>query len=298
MVHTKALLDVSPPREGTSRHVRFPGELSDSVSTLDFQNDRLKMFSVDAAAMDSENGEALLESFDGDTPFSKLVVYSTSDDKSWEKLGFHSEGRIRGYFRSGDDAFLWVRYSDEERALEEKSKEFDDIVALAQDKDEDAPSLADGLRTRLATEVDAERLSNLLNHTFEEYPKDISPEEIRRMILSQRTVYRVAMDKEGGIVACATIEIDLGNRTGEVSECATYEPYQGKGLMGYLIRELEEDVKSRYGITDLYSTARAQEVGMNMVLAKLGYEYTGRQVNNCRMPDGWESMNVWCKSTA
>jgi hypothetical protein len=20
-------------------------------------------------------------------------------------------------------------------------------------------------------------------------------------------------------------------------------------------------------------------------------------VNNCRMPDGWESMNVWCRNT-
>lgn len=298
MIHTKALLDVSPPREGTARHVRFPGELSDSVSTLDFQNDRLKLFSVDSEAMESPNGEALLESFDGDTPFSKLVVYSASGDKSWKAIGFHAEGIIRGYFRSGDDAFLWARYSDEERALEAKTKELDEIITLAQDKDEDAPTLAEGLRTRLATEVDAERLSNLLNHTFDAYPKDISSEEIRRMIMSQRTVYRVAMDKDDGIVACATIEVDLGNRTGEVTECATHEPYQGKGLMGYLIRELEEDIKTRYGITDLYSTARAHEVGMNMVLAKLGYEYTGRQVNNCRMPTGWESMNVWCKSTA
>ena len=49
-------------------------------------------------------------------------------------------------------------------------------------------------------------------------------------------------------------------------------------------------------IHDLYTLARADEVGMNCVFAKLGYAYTGRLVNNCRMPNGWESMNIWCKS--
>ena len=298
MVHTKDLLDIRPPAEGQqSRHVRFPGDLSNSVSTLDYKNDRLKLYSIDAGDMDSPAGEALLESFEGESPFTKLVIYSPSDDASWTKLGFHKEGSIRGYFRDGSHAYLWARYSDDVRGLEEELKSLDEIVEAAGDKSVEEPAIPAELSTRLATEADAERLANLLEHTFDEYPKEISAESIRKLILSQRAVYRVATTEDGGIVACACIEIDLGHRTGEVTECATYEPYQGKGLMGYLIRELEQDVANRFGITDLYSTARAQEVGMNMVLAKLGYEYTGRQINNCRMPSGWESMNIWCRTT-
>jgi hypothetical protein len=37
---------------------------------------------------------------------------------------------------------------------------------------------------------------------------------------------------------------------------------------------------------------------VNCAFAKLGYKYTGRLVNNCRMPTGWESMNVWCKTSS
>ncbi len=65
--------------------------------------------------------------------------------------------------------------------------------------------------------------------------------------------------------------------------------------MARLLFRLELDVFEHCGISDFYTLARACEVSMNCVFAKLGYGYTGRLVNNCRMPTGWESMNVWCK---
>jgi len=298
MVHTKDLLDIRPSEEGDARHVRFPGELSESVSMLDFKNDRLKLFSVQAGNMDTPEGEALIKSFDGDTPFTKLVVYSHNDSDAWKKLGFDYEGVINGYFRDGSEAHLWARYSEDARSEEDDMSDLDEIVKLASAKDVEEPTIPQEISTRMATEADADRLAALLNHTFDEYPKELTGESIRKMILSLRAVYRVATTGDGSIVACAAVELDLGNRNGEVTECATHEDYQGKGLMAYLIRELERDIKNRFGITDLYSTARAHEVGMNMVLAKLGYTYTGRQINNCRMPRGWESMNIWCRSTA
>ena len=83
-----------------------------------------------------------------------------------------------------------------------------------------------------------------------------------------------------------------------MTDCATRPDQRGGGHMAYLLHRLAQDVRKERGITDLYTLARADEVGMNCVFGKLGYVYTGRLVNNCRMPNGWESMNVWCKSTA
>jgi RimJ/RimL family protein N-acetyltransferase len=65
--------------------------------------------------------------------------------------------------------------------------------------------------------------------------------------------------------------------------------------MIHLLHRLEDDMFGDFGIRDLYTLARADEVGMNRALARLGYAYTGRLVNDCRMPNGWESLNVWCK---
>ena len=65
--------------------------------------------------------------------------------------------------------------------------------------------------------------------------------------------------------------------------------------MAYILRQLERALVADFGITDLYTIARADEVGMNCVFSKLGWVYTGRLVNNCRMPNGWESMNIWCR---
>ena len=100
------------------------------------------------------------------------------------------------------------------------------------------------------------------------------------------------------MVAAASAEIDHCNKNAEMTDCATRPSARGQGLMAYLLWMLENDLQELYNITDLYTIARADEVGMNCVFSKLGYIYDGRLVNNCRMPNGWESMNVWCRQTS
>jgi hypothetical protein len=68
--------------------------------------------------------------------------------------------------------------------------------------------------------------------------------------------------------------------------------------MSVILRNLERDLADEFGITDVYTIARANQAGMNCSFAKLGYTYTGRLVNNCRMPEGYESMNVWCRDAS
>jgi putative beta-lysine N-acetyltransferase len=133
--------------------------------------------------------------------------------------------------------------------------------------------------------------------TFKDYPTPISPDQISAAIHERTSHFRIVRDSTGALVACASAEIHHTRRSAELTDCATREDQRGKGLMSYILHALEEDLASDFSITDVYTIARAYEPGMNCSFAKLGYRYTGRLVNNCRMPDGFESMNVWCRNT-
>ncbi len=45
----------------------------------------------------------------------------------------------------------------------------------------------------------------------------------------------------------------------------------------------------------LYSLSRAINPGINKVLSRLKYNYTGRLINNCDICGGYEDMNIWVK---
>jgi beta-lysine N6-acetyltransferase len=61
-----------------------------------------------------------------------------------------------------------------------------------------------------------------------------------------------------------------------------------------LIFSLENELKQE-GFYTLYSLSRAVNVGINMVLSKHGYNYTGRLIDNCNISRGYEDMNIWVK---
>ncbi|MBE0565138.1 MAG: GNAT family N-acetyltransferase, partial [Krumholzibacteria bacterium] len=145
---------------------------------------------------------------------------------------------------------------------------------------------------------DAEAVSALLRRVFPDYPTPTDPATVRRQIARGDNVYRLMLDADGRLAAAASAEIDHRRRSAELTDCATSPEHRGAGLMAWLLRQLERDVVRDFGITDLYTIARADEVGMNCVFSKLGWIYTGRLVNNCRMPGGWESMNLWCRPDA
>lgn len=49
------------------------------------------------------------------------------------------------------------------------------------------------------------------------------------------------------------------------------------------------------GIPHLFSLTRAVSTGMNMVIAKLGFEYKGRLIQNSQISGDFEDMNIWVK---
>jgi putative beta-lysine N-acetyltransferase len=294
-----SILTTRPGRDNERRHIRFPEPLNDRLALIDEHNARIKLYGAEAKDFDSDAGRELLASFDKSDDFSKLIVYSDTDSTDgWDDLGFRSEGTIRGFFFDGSDAHMWAFYDDEKRSSEVDDSEHDEIVELARSKADTSVTevVPEELTVSRASPEDAEPIAELMQSVFEDYSEEISAERLKQLIGRGGSAFRVAKTETGRIVAAAAIRLDLGRRTGEVTDCVTHPDHRGRGLMASLVLGLEKDAAARFGVTDLYSLARAGEPGINIVLARLGYEYTGRLVKNCRMPEGWESMNIWCKS--
>lgn len=77
-------------------------------------------------------------------------------------------------------------------------------------------------------------------------------------------------------------------------KAVTIPEYRGQGLLSNLVYSLEQDLTQK-GFYTLYSLSRAMNPGINAVLFKLGYKYTGRLINNCHICGGFEDMNIWVK---
>lgn len=264
---------------------------------LDPPNRRVKVLGLPYADLDDPLIQGLVAGLTEDvTPMTKLTIYAPPEEElDWIRQGFLREGTINGFFADGVAAHLWARYSDDGRDEAPRDGEHDQIVALAGAKEPGEPVKPEGFTCRVATEDDAPALATLLAATFSDYPTPLDAESLRSDIAGGHRRFRLLVDAEGLIAAAASAEIDHKRRSAEMTDCATNPDQRGRGLMSYILRALEIDLVRDHGIQDVYTLARADEPGMNCVFSKLGYSYTGRLVNNCRMPNGWESMNVWCR---
>ncbi len=287
------------PKDSTTVHLPLGKETVPAV--VDPYNERLKLYELSGSTLleglAATPNEAAFPSVSPST-INKVTAYALPGDEAlWSGLGFEHEAVIEGFYQGGQDAHLWAAYSEAERA--ESTRELDHRlgVTVAQGKAPLAePALADNFSSRLANSEDAPAIADLLQQTFEDYPSPIEDQLIAHQIETQNNAFRVVLDSSGELAAAASAELDHERAAAEMTDCATRLDYRGHGLMAYLLHRLERDIAERFAITDLYTIARADEIAMNCVFSKLGYRFTGRLRNNCRMPNGWESMNVWCKN--
>jgi beta-lysine N6-acetyltransferase len=263
-------------------------------------NRRLKFFDLKPGDVpESEDLKSCLLSDNSENPlYSKLIVYARQGTSGWESLGFQREAVIHGFYGTGDDAELWAKYPDSRRAKDAEQDTNDKVHEIAQSKEPVDPVLPDGYTCVPATEADVPEIAALMSEVFPDYPTPITPDYVLQNMRDRTSYFRLVRDAGGDLVACASAEIHHTRKSAELTDCATRQDQRGKGLMSSILRGLEKDLIAEFGITDAYTIARANQAGMNCSFKKLGYQYTGRLINNCRMPEGWESMNVWCLDTS
>lgn len=277
----------------------FPLDDGKREIIVDPHNKRIKLLGIAPHDLTSHLGSDVLKGINVDEyALTKITVYSHSEEEGdWQELGFRREGIIRGFFAGRVDAHIWACYTNRERSKETNEDLHEQIVETALFKRSTMPSLPSGFRSLVASEADAAEIAELLAAIFTDYPTPINQEYIASQIATRSSHFRLIRDQAGTLAAVASAEIDHRRKTAEISDCATIPEYRGNELMTLLLCRLEKDMHCYFAISNLYALVRADVPGANFTFSKRGYAYSGRLINNCRMPNGWESMNVWHKST-
>jgi putative beta-lysine N-acetyltransferase len=147
---------------------------------------------------------------------------------------------------------------------------------------------------RNATDADINEMIKLFSTVFSTYPSPIYDEEYLKQTMNKKVLYKVAV-YEGKIVSVAAADMDNENLNAEITDCATYPTYGGKGILSNIIHSLEYNLKSK-GFITLYSLSRAINPSINFALSKHNYSYAGGLVNNCNICGTFEDMNIWVKN--
>ncbi len=260
---------------------------------FDYYNKRLKVADYDASDYTAmiRRLAYLAEAND----FDKIFVKAKKEDfQIFLSHGYMMEGVLRYYFR-GEDAYVLSRFSSVQRVsssdLLEEAKLIETLMYHSEPGD--IHPLDPEIDIIRATEEHIPLLAAIYRSVFKTYPSPLTNPDYIKSTMDHNLIYRMAVKGESALAA-ASADMDRKHLNAEMTDCATVPEAQGKGLMQHLLTRLEGDLE-REGIMTAYTLARGMSIGMNRSFFKLGYEFSGRLVNNCDIFGHFEDMNIWVK---
>lgn len=225
----------------------------------------------------------------------KSIIYTLKEhEESFLDAGYHREGAVKGFF-SGKDAVILSKFLYSMRG--KSTSLYKNKVLEIVEEDEKAVGNIDfnqdEFQLVLLQPDQVDELCELYRKVFDFYPTDIFNPVYVKELMHNHTIFVVAL-KEGNIVSAASAMIDYGYLSAEITDCVTDPEYRGRNILAHIILKLEGILHSQQ-IHSLFSLTRANSVGMNLNIKRLGYRYDGTLVNNCKIFSGYEDMNVWSK---
>ena len=216
------------------------------------------------------------------------------DVNTFKDFGFEVEGVMEA--NSSDKPGISMAYYVKPERSESLYLEQEDSVLLnaLSLPSKSLSELPKGYILKSLTPDSCEEISYLLTTVLASYPTPV-----------HKPAYIVKLMKEGCLfggfyykqklvsVAAAYPEQDFSRY--EMTDCATLSDHRGQSLTERIINLLEAHIQAQHQSYRLYSLARAGSFGMNRVLHNLGYNYSGRLINNCMIGGRYEDMNLWVK---
>ncbi len=214
---------------------------------------------------------------------------------SFMNAGYVVEAYVPGFFDGHESGYFMAKYLDGSRAIEMKNHIVEGVLSAASKiaGKWKAPSLAEGFMFHAAGPEDAEDLAKLYSRVFMTYPFPINdPSYIRRAM--EKSIRYFCVRSNDRLVAASSAEMDAGLSNVEMTDFATLQGYQGRGISAYMLHKMEESMR-REGMKLAYTIARATSHPINRIFSRAGYSYGGRLTNNTNICGAIESMNVWYK---
>lgn len=260
---------------------------------FDYYNRRLKVLDYNCANY-SNMLKRLAWLAEANT-FDKIFVKAHNEDfQDFLSHGYMMEGILRYYF-NGEDAYVLSRFSSSERIessdLIHESKLIEEIIYNSQKTK--TRSLPDEIKLVHADKEHITQLIYIYRQVFETYPSPLTNPDYIKAVMDRDVHFVLAMQGDEP-VAAASAEMNKKYSNAELTDCATVPLAQGRGLMQFILKELEIVLKKNQ-IKTAYSLARAKSIGMNKSFFRLNYEYSGRLIKNCDIFGEFEDLNIWVK---
>ena len=288
--------------------LKMPGANAEII--VDYYNRRIKVTGYTGFF---EEIAGTLKTISTVEEMAKIIVYAPPEKKNeLEACGYSKEGTISGYY-SGKNCYVFTSYPEYLRRISFHKEKEDLVIESCLKKDRKTGIVSQKTKksrkkrerekgkillpeeyiARPAVQTDASVMANLYRQEFKFYPTPLHIESYLLRNMDSNVLYFL-IEKKGMIVSLASAEMDPQNRTAEITDCLTISSERGNGLIKELITILEKELSDR-SFKSAYTLCRASSFGINMAFSSLGYAYTGRLVNNCKIGEGFENMNIWCK---
>ncbi|MBC16689.1 GCN5-related N-acetyltransferase [Pseudodesulfovibrio profundus] len=226
--------------------------------------------------------------------YTKLFAKVSADAAPhFTKYGFVDEARVPNMYKGESAGLFMCKYLDQDRSVPGNITRISEVLNCAEGQDTvPAPSGSEVRIERLRL-GDVEALAALYDTVFETYPFPMHDPNFVRECMEDETVF-FGIYSEDKLVAAASAEMDTDWQCAEMTDFATLPEYRGNGAATHLLYHME-DALADLDIHTLYTIARAESFGMNIVFSRCGYTFGGTLHNNTQIAGKLESMNVWHK---
>ncbi len=215
----------------------------------------------------------------------------------FETAGYVLEAVVPNFFQGRTDCYFIAKYFSAGRADDQPDEQLGKILL----DDSTMPHARHAARApqsasptvEVCAAGDVSEMSEVYRRVFSSYPFPIKdPAYIAETMAADTRYYCIR--REGAIAALASAELDREGQNAELTDFATLPEHRRCGLAAALLKQMEADMIS-LGLKTLYTIARAESSGMNLVFKRCGYLYAGFLANNTQISGDIQSMTVWYK---
>ncbi|MGL1861405.1 MAG: putative beta-lysine N-acetyltransferase [Pseudodesulfovibrio sp.] len=266
--------------------------LGNSVIQHGSANDRvylMKLDPVDLPGIAQDIDE--LGRQNGYTKLFAKVPASATDH--FTALGFETEAQVPFMHKGESAGYFMSKYLDQNRAILTNSGRISEVLEEAARKAESPRSQVDNCEIVRLQPGNVDELAELYATVFETYPFPLhDPSFLRKSMHEDTAFFGILSDDK--LMAAASMEMDLDWHCAEMTDFATRPEYRGQGAAAKLLATMEQAAID-LPISTVFTIARAESFGMNIVFSRAEYTFCGTLHNNTQIAGKLESMNVWHK---
>ncbi len=279
--------------------IPVPVDRSERIGASTIQHGPLnnRIYLMDPAPEDYPSILNTLDQLQQQHNYSKIftIIPETMADGFFSR-GYLEEARIPGFFRGKHNGLFTSRFHSQERRKrpDDTISKLQQVLAEYNTKDNTPRPLEEGFHIRRIEKQDIPDLCRLFAHVFPRYPFPVQEEKFILSTMEEKTAYFGVWDGDC-LAGAASAEKNHRAMAAEMTDFAVLPQYRGKSLGQHLLSAIEDHAGNK-GFFTLYTIARLNSTGMNLVFHRGNYRFAGTLVNNTCISRGIESMNVWYKS--